>query len=41
MNKIACILMLILSGTCLLNAELAPPKTSWYGKYLDYTAFPS
>ena len=37
MNKIACILMLILSGTCLLNAELAPPKTSWYGKYLDYT----
>lgn len=36
MNRIACSVMVFLSGTCFLKGEIAPPETVWKGKNLDY-----
>ncbi|MCC8148092.1 hypothetical protein [Akkermansia sp.] len=36
MNKIACAIMVSLSGTCFLQGEIAPPETDWKGGRLIY-----
>ena len=36
MNKIACAIMVSLSGTCFLKGEIAPPETEWKGARLIY-----
>lgn len=36
MNKIACAIMISLSGTCFLKGEIAPPETEWKGGRLIY-----
>lgn len=36
MNKIACAMMISLSGTCFLNGETVPPETAWKGDRLIY-----
>lgn len=36
MNKIACAIMVSLSGICLLKGETVPQKTEWKGGRLIY-----
>ena len=36
MNKIACAIMVSLSGTCFQKGEIAPPETEWKGARLIY-----